>query len=267
MESLVFFFILLPIILAIYEFFKESIFQSPKSTDYHKPQDFNRLSNDSLINTKDSTLYLSAKSEETEEKFHPSTNEYLLPILEIINDERLIGLDSLMELIVHKMNLSFQVVSAEFSMGQLQEYTSNMFIKLLDSFARKLNLSIRFATKNYRMPVYHIRVLESLAYLSEAGCISIDYPNRGIDGKFLKNDGIAYIKLTADGFKLLSSSNKSIDCETLFKVIDSKKKKDSWGMGSNNMNKNEHYDNPTRYSSPWDDVPSINELFNEGDLD
>lgn len=267
MESLVFFFILLPIVLAIYEFLKESFFQSPKSTSFYSPQDSNRSSNDSLNNTEDSTLYLSSISEETEEKFQPLTNDYLLPVLEIVNIERQIRIDLLMDLIVKKMNLSFQDISAEFYMYQLQEYTSNMFIELLDSFARRINLSIRFATKNYRMPVYHIRVLESLAYLSEAGYLTIDYPNRANDGKFVSKDGIAYIKLSADGYKLLSSSNKNIDCDTLFKVIDAKRKKNSMGMGLNSINNNQLYDNPTRYPSPWDDVPSTNELFNEGDLD
>lgn len=275
MNSFVIFFIFIPVILIIYEIVNKFLFQDSKPNNTKNHPNNHRVITNQNYKNQQSTMKSSIKTDPKLEISQPLTDDYLLPVLEELKNEGIIRIDLLVGLITQKMNLTNETINASFRMDRLQEYTSKRFNGLFDSFAREINLSsiylVRSLDKEHFFPVYYARILESIAYMKEAGYVLIEFPKRASDGKFINQSNIPSVLITKNGINLLSSHPLTFNCNYLFNIIDSKKpiKSDRNNSDLKDFYRdlNELNDEIALRNSPWNDVPSVNDLFNEDDID
>lgn len=268
MNSFLMFFVYGPIILILYEVVSKFLFQNTKSnTNKNHPNNHRVTNQQSKI--QQSTIKSSTISNYNELMNQPLADDYLLPIFEELKNEKLITMNYLVEAIVKKMKLSEQQVKATMLTHEIKTFVSNRFDGLYGSISEDIRNTNNYLVKrlNKEIPVYYVRILEAIAYLKEAGYVVIEHRKTPV---YNNNSIQRYTRY----FKITSKARPSrFDCNHLLYIIDSNKSEKNYRYNGNfeefedDSYRNELDDEMSAKHSPWNDVPSTSELFNEGDLD
>jgi len=195
----------------------------------------------------------------------PLTGEYLLPILEELKLVSRIKVNLIPNLISVRLGLSSLILKESFRFQDFRLYMSNEFYDSFDGFSRKLNLSFTYRISNHNttMNIYLARILEAIFLLDSVGYIQLEYSKN-------EDEYYPHILITSKGLNVITTSQKkNLNFEYLIYLIQENKRKNK--LKSQTITEYDERDDINselnNQYSPWDDVPSIEELFNEGDLD